>query len=67
MNVKGKDLPAIALAYRNHMARTHGGNTEVCVTAFAHYAQIVEGLLCDDDLYKADGLSVKWFEENKTP
>jgi hypothetical protein len=31
----------------------YGMCSETMITAFCHYAQIVEGLACDDDLYLA--------------
>jgi hypothetical protein len=51
MQVAIKDLPPPAIAIRNHLARMVGMCMEVCITAFAAYAQVVEGLPCTDDLY----------------
>lgn len=62
MGVKGKDLPPLALAYRNHLCTKYGGCMEVCVTAFAHYAQCVEGLPTGEDpAYWANGEAKAWF------
>ena len=48
----GNLLPENAKKYCDHMCRKHAGCAEVILTAFAHYAQIDEGLTCDDTLYK---------------
>jgi hypothetical protein len=49
-----KDVPPIALAYASHMCQRYGGCGEVILTAFAHHAQIAEGLPCADNLYMVD-------------
>ena len=51
-SVPGSDLPLNALKYRNYMCRKHAMCAEVILTAFAHYAQIDEGLTCNNILYK---------------
>lgn len=48
----GNLVPENAKKYRDHMCRKYAGCGEVILTAFAHYAQIDEGLVCDDTLYK---------------
>ena len=48
----GALIPPNAKKYRNHMCRKHATCSEVILTAFAHYAQIDEGLPCDDEMYK---------------
>ena len=47
-------LPKLALAYFQEMNRTFGACGEVGLTAFAHYAQLEEGLPCKDPEYRAN-------------
>ena len=51
-NTKNSDVPANAQKYRDYMCRKYAMCGEVILTAFAHYAQIDEGLPCDDEMYK---------------
>ena len=46
-------VPPKARKYRDHMCRKHAACSEIILTAFAHYAQIEEGLTCDDQIYFA--------------
>ena len=43
-----KDVPPLALDFLRHLAKKVGMCGEVCITAFAVYAQCVEGLTCSD-------------------
>jgi hypothetical protein len=61
MSVPAKDLPPIALAFRNQLCSELGMCMEVCLTAFAVYANLVEGLECDDAAYAPRGVDVEWF------
>lgn len=56
-----KDVPPLAIEFLRHLARKVGMCGEVCITAFAVYAQCVEGLPCDDDLYRARPEDIEWF------
>lgn len=49
-----KELPPAALAYARGMCRLYGMCMEVLLTAYATYAQIAEGLTCNDELYRVD-------------
>lgn len=60
MHIPLKDLPPLALELRNKMARELGMCMEVCLTAFACYAQVVEGLECKDDLYQVRESERAW-------
>ena len=60
-----KDVPPLAIEFLRHLARKVGMCGEVCITAFAVYAQCVEGLPCSDDLYRARPEDVEWFKGNK--
>ncbi len=60
-----KDVPLLAREFLWHLAKKVGMCGEVCITAFAVYAQCVEGLPCDDDLYRARPEDVEWFRGNK--
>jgi hypothetical protein len=56
-----KDVPLLAREFLWHLAKKVGMCGEVCITAFAVYAQCVEGLPCDDDLYLARPEDIEWF------
>ncbi len=45
------DLPQVAIIYAGYLCRRVGMCIEVLLSAYVTYAQIVEGLSCDDDLY----------------
>lgn len=47
-NAKGSAVPEKARKYRDHMCRKYAACSEVILAAFAHYAQIEEGLPCDE-------------------
>lgn len=63
MNIKMGELPPLAVEFLRHLASKVGYCGEVCLTAFAVYAQCVEGLPCDDDLYEARPEDRQWFSE----
>lgn len=72
LHVKGRDLPPLAKEFLGHLVREGGSAClEVFLTAFAVYAQCVEGLPCDDDLYQARPQDIAWFSartaEAETP
>lgn len=58
-----KDVPPLALDFLGHLAKKVGMCGEVCITAFAVYAQCVEGLPCSDSLYTARPEDREWFAE----
>lgn len=58
-----KDLPPLAMEFLRHLAKKVGMCGEVCITAFAVYAQCVEGLPCGDSLYTARPEDREWFAE----
>jgi hypothetical protein len=64
MYTKIKDIPELAQAYKVQLAGRVGLCMEVCITAFAVYAQIVEGLSCVDSLYYPDHDAIKFFEKH---
>ncbi len=45
------DVPSKAHLYVKLLAREVGYCGETCITAFAHYAQAIEGLACTEDMY----------------
>ena len=61
MAVPLRDLPPLATAFRQHLAMKVGMCMETCITAYAVYAQCVEGLACDDPLYLARSEDHEWF------
>lgn len=68
MATKIKDVPPLATKFARHLGEKMGLCGEVYVTAYAIYAQCVEGLPCDDPDYVASPLDIAWFrseiEEN---
>lgn len=46
-------VPRLALDTVNYLARTYGLSSEVCLTAYAAYAEVIEGLPCVDNDYRA--------------
>lgn len=50
-HTKRSDIPAKATAYARHIVHQSAACSEVFLTAYAHYAQIEEGLTCDDEMY----------------
>ena len=60
-----KDVPLLAREFLWHLAKNVGMCGEVCITAFAVYAQCVEGLPCDDSLYAARPDDIEWFNARK--
>lgn len=62
LSTPASELPDIALAFRDKMWGEHGMCMEVALTAFAAYAQCVEGLPCRDEAYLASPTAQQWFE-----
>jgi len=64
-------LPPLALEFAKQLCKQMGMCGEVLLTAWTVYAQCVEGLPCDDDLYMAREVDRQWFAErqvdNPTP
>ena len=54
MNIPTADLPMVAYSYSQFLCRKYGGCGEIFMTAFAHYAQKIEGLPCSDSLYQVN-------------
>ncbi len=52
MAVRQYALPLGALQGADALCRRSGGCMEVFITAYAYYAQLIEGLACADDLYR---------------
>jgi hypothetical protein len=62
-----RDLPRLAVEYRNELGRRYGLCGEVCITAFAAYAQCVEGYpVSADAAYRAGSIEEAWFAERLT-
>lgn len=54
-------LPQPAVEFAKYTCAKVGVCSEVLLTCWAIYAQIVEGLPCDDELYKAQAEDKEWF------
>jgi len=58
------NLPVRAWLYSKFLSLKYGFCGEVLMTAYAAYAQKIEGLSCDDSLYKVD--EGDWDDFSKT-
>ena len=58
-----RELPELARQFATKMGKEIGMCGEVMVTAFAIYAQCVEGLPCNDISYLAKPDDIEWFKE----
>lgn len=56
-------LPPLAIEYCRYLCHNYGGCGEVCITAYAHYCQIVDGMPCKDTLYMPDTMAIAWFKD----
>ena len=65
MKVPMNTLPLLALAFAKYNCNRYGGCGEVLLTSFIVYAQVIEGLSCTHDLYKADEKDKQWLNFNK--
>lgn len=63
MAIPIKDLPPLAVEFAKLLCAKVGMCGEVLLTAWAAYAQAVEGLECDDDLYQISAQDLAWFRE----
>lgn len=59
------DMPPLALRYAKHLCSQVGMCGETFLTAYAAYAQIVEGLPVTDSLYVASLEARNWFAANR--
>jgi len=62
MYIPIKDLPPLAREFANKLCREVGMCMETLITAYAVYAQCVEGLPCRDSLYAARNIDYEWFK-----
>lgn len=63
MRIKMCDLPELAIGHLKYLSAKIGMCMEVCLTVYTVYAQIVEGLPCDDELYIPDADSIRWYKD----
>lgn len=63
MYIKQNELPKATFAYMRHLARRVGLCMEVCITAYAAYAECVEGLEAKDEEYMADPTARSFFTD----
>jgi len=63
MEIPMNQLPELAVDFLRKTSKEVGYCGEVCLTCFAAYAQCVENLPCEDDLYKASKEDRAWFKE----
>lgn len=55
------ELPPLAVGYAKHLFMKTGACAEVAISAYRKYAQVVEGLPCDEPLYHPDDECRAWF------
>lgn len=58
------ELPKPAFNYMRYLCNKYMVCGEVCLTALSHYAQEIEGLPCNDDLYQIDDEGKAWFADS---
>lgn len=63
MHTKMGQLPSLALEHLEYLSKQIGMCMEVCLTVYTVYAQIVEGLECDDELYIPDQDAINWYSK----
>ena len=61
MGIPMGKLPPLAIEFAKHTCRRVGMCGEVLLTCWAVYAQLVEGLKCDDDFYSIRQEDKEWF------
>lgn len=66
MKIPMNELPKRAIGYAKFMCNKYMMCGEVLLTSWAHYAQAVEGLECDDDLYKITEEGKEFFDGRRT-
>ena len=66
MTIPMGQLPYGAKAYCKFLCNKMGMCGEVMITAYAHYAQEIEGMSCDDPAYAIDPNGKAWFDLWKT-
>lgn len=64
-NEKFLNIPEIAYEYIKYLLSKHGRCGEIFLKAFSHYAQIIEGLPCEDLVMEIDDEAKKWFQNYK--
>jgi len=62
MTIPMGQLPDLAIEYAKFLCNKSGMCGEVIITAYAHYAQDIEGLPCDDPAYAIDPDGKEWFK-----
>ena len=57
-------LPKLCQEYLKHLGNQVGMCMEVCLTAYAHYNQVIEGMPCENEQYKVSREGKEWFSAN---
>jgi hypothetical protein len=65
MSTPMRQLPKPAIDYLKHLSSMMGFCGEVCVTAYYHYLQAIDGMECKDDGYKLSGEDKIWWDKYK--
>lgn len=61
MKTPMKGLPKKAVKYARYLGKKYRTCGEIFMTAFAHYAQYIESLPCEDSIYKINSEGKIWF------
>lgn len=64
MRIPMGQLPPIALDHLKWLSSKIGMCMEVCLTVYTVYAQIVEKLPCDDELYIPHIDCIEWYKQH---
>lgn len=54
-------VPKAAKEYLEYISASNGINSEIMLTAYAHYYQAVQNMSCSDELYKITPEIKQWF------
>lgn len=65
-NAPVNGIPPMAMAYLHELSKRLGVCAEAYITAYAAYAQEIEGLTCNERDYISDAEAKAWFAEAST-
>jgi len=56
-------VPRLARAFANHLVKQHDYCTEIIHQAYVVFAQVVEGLTCEDPINQTRKEDAEWFQQ----
>lgn len=63
MGIPTRDLPVLATEFLRHLSSKVGYCSEVCITAYAAYNQMVLKMKCEDSLYAITEEDLEWWAD----